>query len=35
MSVKVSVIMAIHRTGINLNNALNALKSQTLKDYYD
>ena len=32
MSVKVSVIMAIHRTGINLNNALNALKSQTLKD---
>ncbi len=32
MSVKVSVIMAIHRKGINLNNALNALKGQTLKD---
>ena len=32
MSVKVSVIVAIHRTGINLRNALNALKSQTFKD---
>lgn len=32
MSVKVSVIMAIHRCGINLDSALNALKNQTLKD---
>ncbi len=32
MSVKVSVVMAIHRIGINLTNALNALKNQTLKD---
>ena len=32
MSVKVSVIVAIHRIGINLKNALNALKNQTFKD---
>ena len=32
MSVKVSVIVAIHRFGINLDNSLNALKNQTLKD---
>ena len=32
MSVKVSVITAIHRYGINLESALNALKNQTLKD---
>ena len=32
MSVKVSVVIAIHRIGINLNNVLNALKNQTLKD---
>ena len=30
--VKVSVIVAIHRIGINLKNALNALKNQTFKD---
>lgn len=32
MSVKVSVVTAIHRYGINLESALNALKNQTLKD---
>lgn len=32
MDIKVSVIVAIHRIGINLNNALNALKNQTFKD---
>lgn len=32
MSVKVSVVVAIHRIGINLKNALNALKNQTFKD---
>ena len=32
MSIKISVIVAIHRIGINLNNVLNALKNQTLKD---
>ena len=32
MSVKVSVIMAIHKSGINLDSALNALKNQSLKD---
>ncbi len=32
MSVKVSVITAIHRFGINLDNALNALKNQSFKD---
>ncbi len=32
MSVKVSVIIAINRCGINLDNALNALKNQTFKD---
>ncbi len=32
MNVKVSVIMAIHKTGINLDSALNALKNQSLKD---
>jgi CDP-glycerol glycerophosphotransferase (TagB/SpsB family)/glycosyltransferase involved in cell wall biosynthesis len=32
MSVKVSVIVAIHRFGINLDNSLNALKNQSLKD---
>lgn len=32
MSIKVSVVIAIHRIGINLTNALNALKNQTLKD---
>ena len=32
MSIKVSVITAIHRYGINLDNVLNALKNQTFKD---
>ena len=32
MNVKVSVVMAIHKTGINLDSALNALKNQTLKN---
>lgn len=32
MSVKVSVVTAIHRYGLNLDNALNALKNQTFKD---
>lgn len=32
MSVKITVVTAIHRIGINLGNALNALKNQTLKD---
>ena len=32
MNIKVSVIVAIHRIGINLNNALIALKNQTFKD---
>ena len=32
MSVKISVVIAIHRIGTNLNNVLNALKNQTLKD---
>lgn len=32
MSVKVSVIVAIHRIGINLKNALTSLKNQTFKD---
>lgn len=32
MSVKVSIVIAIHRFGLNLNNSLNALKNQTLKD---
>ena len=32
MNIKVSVVIAIHRIGINLNNVLNALKNQTLKD---
>ena len=32
MNVKVSVIVAIHRIGVNLNNVLHSLKNQTLKD---
>ena len=32
MNVKVSVVVAIHKIGINLDSALNALKNQTLKD---
>ena len=32
MNVKVSVVVAIHRIGINLKNVLNSLKNQTLKD---
>ena len=32
MSIKVSVIVAIHRIGINLERSLNAIKNQTLKD---
>ena len=32
MNVKVSVVVAIHRIGINFNNVLNSLKNQTLKE---
>ena len=32
MGVKVSVIVAIHKIGINLDSSLNALKNQSLKD---
>ena len=32
MNVKVSVVVAIHRIGINLNNVLHSLKNQTLKE---